>query len=57
VEEGPMKILLRHQDTTAMLPTEELASVEDIDTPEDYQTLTGESLDSALAKSKIRSMP
>jgi len=57
VEEGPMKILLRHQNTTAMLPTEELASVEDIDTPADYQTLTGEGLDSALARCKIRIMP
>jgi len=57
LEEGPVKILLRHQNTTAVLPTEELASVRDIDTPADYQALMGESLDSALARSKIQRTP
>jgi molybdenum cofactor cytidylyltransferase len=53
LEEGPKKILLRHQNATAILPTEESAVVEDIDTPADYQALTGESLDSALARAGV----
>jgi molybdenum cofactor cytidylyltransferase len=57
LEEGPKQILLRHQRATAVLPTEELASVQDIDTPADYQELTGESLDSALARSITPSAP
>jgi molybdenum cofactor cytidylyltransferase len=48
LEEGPKAILLKHQHSSAILKTEELASVNDIDTPAEYQTLTGESLDSAL---------
>jgi molybdenum cofactor cytidylyltransferase len=52
LEEGPKKILWRHQSATAVLPTEELASVQDIDTPEDYKALTGESLDEALARAE-----
>jgi molybdenum cofactor cytidylyltransferase len=48
--EGPRQILLRHEDATAVLPTSESASVQDIDTPEDYLALTGERLDFALAR-------
>jgi molybdenum cofactor cytidylyltransferase len=50
LEEGPKKILLRHSQETALLPTEEPGSIHDIDTPADYQTLTGESLEVALAR-------
>jgi molybdenum cofactor cytidylyltransferase len=50
LEEGPKKILLHHEHETAILPTEESAAVQDIDTPADYQTLTGESLEAALAR-------
>jgi molybdenum cofactor cytidylyltransferase len=50
LEEGPKAILLKYQHASAVLKTEELASVLDIDTPAEYQTLTGESLDSALKK-------
>jgi molybdenum cofactor cytidylyltransferase len=50
LEEGPKKILLRHEKETAILPTEESAAVQDIDTPEEYEALTGESLKSALAR-------
>jgi len=50
LQEGPKKILLRHQPETSMLPTDEIGTVQDIDTPEDYQSLTGESLASALAR-------
>jgi CTP:molybdopterin cytidylyltransferase MocA len=48
--EGPRKILLRHERNSAVLPTEESACVEDIDTPEDYLALTGERLESALKR-------
>jgi molybdenum cofactor cytidylyltransferase len=54
LEEGPKKILLRHQNATSVLPTEELACVQDIDTPADYEALTGESLDAALARINAR---
>ncbi len=48
--EGPKKILQRHQQETALLLTEERGTIQDIDTPDDYQSLTGESLVSALAR-------
>jgi molybdenum cofactor cytidylyltransferase len=48
--EGPKKILVRHRQETSILPTEESGAIEDIDTPDDYQALTGESLVSALAR-------
>jgi molybdenum cofactor cytidylyltransferase len=48
LEEGPKAILLKYQHSSAILDTEEQASIRDIDTPAEYQTLTGESLDSAL---------
>jgi molybdenum cofactor cytidylyltransferase len=50
LEEGPKKIILRHEQETAILPTEESAAVQDIDTPEEYEALTGESLKAALAR-------
>jgi molybdenum cofactor cytidylyltransferase len=49
--EGPKAIILKYQPASVVLNTEELPSVQDIDTPAEYQTLTGVSLDSAL-KSK-----
>jgi molybdenum cofactor cytidylyltransferase len=48
LEEGPKAILLKYQNASAVLKTGEEASVCDIDTPAEYQTLMGESLDSAL---------
>ncbi len=48
--EGPKKILLRHERETSMLAVQESASIKDIDTPSDYEELTGETLDSALAR-------
>jgi molybdenum cofactor cytidylyltransferase len=48
--EGPKKILFRHAQNSAVLPTEESACVVDIDTPEDYLALTGESVEFALAR-------
>jgi CTP:molybdopterin cytidylyltransferase MocA len=50
--EGPKAILLKYQHASAVLKTEELACVQDIDTPAEYQTLTGESLDSTLKKTE-----
>jgi molybdenum cofactor cytidylyltransferase len=47
-EQGPKGIILRHQDSLATLDTEEPASVEDIDTPEQYRKLTGAALNIAL---------
>jgi molybdenum cofactor cytidylyltransferase len=49
LEEGPKNILLRHQQETTELPTEEFAAVQDIDTPSDYLALTGHTLEAGLA--------
>ena len=53
LKEGPKNILLRHQQDTAELPTTEQAAVQDIDTPAEYEALTGESVKSALERMKI----
>jgi molybdenum cofactor cytidylyltransferase len=50
--EGPKSILLRHQQETLVLEVQNSAAVKDIDTPSDYQGLTGETLDSALSRRK-----
>lgn len=47
-EEGPKGILARYRHDSAVLETEESASVQDIDTPMDYENLTGRTLDSVL---------
>jgi molybdenum cofactor cytidylyltransferase len=47
---GPKGILLRHQGEILEIPTEESAAVQDIDTPAEYQDLSGERLEDALAK-------
>ena len=52
-EAGPKRILLRHEEVTALLPTLESAVVLDVDTPLEYESLTGESLNSALASRGI----
>jgi hypothetical protein len=53
LKEGPKGILSRHPEAIALLPTDEPAVVRDIDTASEYESLTGESLDSALAKRGI----
>jgi molybdenum cofactor cytidylyltransferase len=53
LEEGPKKIIIRHQQATALLPTEESATIQDLDTPAEYEAWTGESLNSALARIKF----
>jgi molybdenum cofactor cytidylyltransferase len=50
LHEGPQKILLRHLQATAELPTHEAGSIRDIDTPLDYEALTGESIETALSR-------
>jgi molybdenum cofactor cytidylyltransferase len=50
LEEGPKNIFVRHRQATAVFATDELAAVQDIDTPADYYALTGETLDCALAR-------
>lgn len=54
LEEGPKKIVLRYQQHTVLLPTCEPAAVQDVDTPSEYQALTGESLAAALRKRGMR---
>jgi len=50
LNEGPKKIILRHLDAIIELPTAETAVVQDIDTPSDYETLTGENVPAAIAR-------
>ena len=50
MEKGAKGIISRYESETCFLPTDESAAFTDIDTPSDYQTLTGQSLDSALGK-------
>jgi len=57
LEEGPKKILVRYRNVTTVLATEESTAVQDIDTPEEYQALTGESLSSALARVNAPAAP
>jgi molybdenum cofactor cytidylyltransferase len=54
---GPRLMLSRYRDAWAILPVEESACVQDIDTPEDYLSLTGDSLDSVLKKDGAPSTP
>jgi molybdenum cofactor cytidylyltransferase len=51
LEEGPKKIILRYLQDTAEFPTDESAVVQDIDTPADYEALTGVSIRAALSRS------
>ena len=57
LQEGPKKILLRHQKETTELLTEESATVRDVDTPSDYLALTGQTLESALAGNPPATQP
>lgn len=42
--ESPKELIRRHRARTLLLPTDETAVVEDVDTPEDYFRLTGQPL-------------
>jgi molybdenum cofactor cytidylyltransferase len=50
LEEGPKNILSRHARETAEIMTNEPGVAEDIDTPAEYEALTGETLESALRR-------
>lgn len=52
LHEGLKKLVLRHSHEMSLLPTNELATIEDIDTPEDYFSFTGVKLEEALEKAK-----
>jgi molybdenum cofactor cytidylyltransferase len=52
LREGPKKIILCHLQELAELTTDESAVIQDIDTPSEYAALTGESVQSALARLK-----
>jgi len=54
VEAGPKGLVSRHTAETALLPCNEPAVTEDVDTPEDYFRLTGETLNEALRRTGIR---
>jgi len=47
---NPKLIVARHKSEAAWLMTREAGAVEDVDTPEDYRRLMGETLESALAR-------
>ncbi len=53
IEEGPKKIIERYRKETAELPTSESGVVLDVDTPSDYEALTGESLETALLRRQL----
>ncbi len=50
LKKGPKEVLSRHQKEIAILHTDELAAIQDIDTPEDYRALTGKKLSFALGR-------
>ena len=47
---GLKEMVYRYQYETALLETDEVATVADIDTPEDFLKLTGETLEAALTR-------
>ena len=46
--EGPKKMILRYQAATAVLPTNETGTIQDIDTPSDYENAFGKKLDGLM---------
>lgn len=57
VEGSPKAIVSRHRENTRVVHGDEAGTVMDIDTPEDYRRLTGESLEAALARSQAAIPP
>ena len=53
MEKGAKGIVSRHESETCFLPTDESAAFTDIDTPSDYQTLTGQSLESVISGKQL----
>jgi molybdenum cofactor cytidylyltransferase len=54
LDTNPKLIIARRRSQAAWLTTKECGTIEDIDTPEDYLRLTGETLAAALARAKGR---
>jgi molybdenum cofactor cytidylyltransferase len=54
---SPKTVVARHKNESAWLVTEEIGTVEDVDTPNDYLRLTGETLESALARRQVGRLP
>ncbi len=50
--EGPKGIVAKYAPETAVLPCDDHATVDDMDTPDDYFRLTGETLEHALQRGK-----
>jgi len=48
LDEGSKPIMTRHREHTVSLPTEEVGTVFDIDTPSDYETACGRKLEAVL---------
>ena len=53
MEKGAKGIISRYESETCFFQTDEPAAFNDVDTPQDYQTLTGKSLDSVLGTTPI----
>jgi molybdenum cofactor cytidylyltransferase len=47
---GAKELIQSHSRQTSVLETTELSTIDDVDTPEDYRKLTGETLQSALER-------
>jgi len=48
LSEGPKKVVLKHLSDMVQVPTDELGTVFDIDTPSDYEAIIGRKLDVTL---------
>lgn len=53
LDEGPKNILIRHKEETAVLPTDEPGTVYDFDTPSDYESAFGKSLESVIQGKQV----
>ncbi len=47
---NPKGLIRRHMDSAVLFPTEETAILSDVDTPDDYYRLTGETLEEACRR-------
>ncbi len=54
---GAKPVVLRHRGETVFLETAEDSVLRDIDTPEDYERLTGETVEAALARASLGPCP
>lgn len=50
IGKGAKELIQSHSRQTSFLETNELSTIEDVDTPDDYRKLTGEALQSALGR-------